>query len=335
MTTRFTVPVAVVLMTLGWVEAGIAAPISELLEHPNGDVARFYQENEATVDALYRTITENAQPEARADAFRMLVADYPQAAEVIAREFVTDSDIAIALGAIGVLEQALVMSDHDMGGHEHADPLITHMMASHEAGRAALRTALTDERPEVRERVAPYLASLSDEPALQAIVEATASGLYSDAEAADIVSLAGMRLQAEYLPSFLMSEDSAAQRTAITYLGFNPEYQSVIRDAYLIDSAAEPATRVVAAEVLSRYDPSYPQYAGLVFNQEGIDPQVYAALVGGYVGALARTNELTPGIAEAISAEVRSFSAGLEVDLPVLRDIELLDERLNSIIEFQ
>ena len=186
----------------------------------------FYQLNADQIAELRASAADTGlSDEARLAAFSQLALEYPIAAEAAARKLVADDATPVALQAVQYLMGKVVMSDHDMShGTEGISPLVRYTMMSHMRSRAALRDAVTDPRSELRDAVAPFLSSLSDMEALEAITKSTE--LYSDADAAALITLSSSEDSLALLEQYISSDDTAAQAASVEYLGAFPQYQS-------------------------------------------------------------------------------------------------------------
>jgi hypothetical protein len=304
--------------------------IAAIYSHPNIELAQFYKSNAEEIEELVAQADSVNDTKARLAAFQALGFKYPLVAEVIARQYVEDSDEKIALVAIEMLRASLVMSDHT---HIHGDalsPAVQFVADMHAASTIALRTALDDERKVVRDAAASFLASLSDRPALDLIAAATERGLYTDLEAANLFTLARGPIGQQYVQLYLGSGDDQAQQTAIAYLGFFPEYQEQIRTTYFANRDASVETRAAAAETLSKYDPRFPEYALVVTNEEGVDPLIFSTSLEGYVDVLTKQRRLDAQSAEILKDEVVRFliDGGPSMNGEVTVQLEELQQRL-------
>ena len=307
---------------------------SEIESHPDDAVRAYYQENQSEIDNLLAELAPNAVASGRRDAFAKLALDYPAAAEIAARSLVTDSEDALALDAIALLKGALVMSDHHApASAAELPPRIAHMMKRHAASLDALRAALIDERPTLREAAASFLAGLSDAESLEMIADGAEEGLYSDLEAANLYTLASGDVGLKYLEAYLDKGDVEAQQTAIGYLGAVPAYQDQIRTSYFLNPEASSETRAQAAKTLSAYDASFPEYALIVAGDENVDASVFEATISGYVNTQTSKNRLDPYSARIVSDQVNRYLTGKSLPEETLKQIESLGKRIDAIAE--
>ncbi|MEM7432645.1 MAG: hypothetical protein AAF351_12020 [Pseudomonadota bacterium] len=282
---------------------------AEILSHPDPNVVQFYSDNLSRIEELRETIAlDDEDVERRIDALVTLEVEYPLAAEITARSYVSDENERLALEAIQVLQGNLIMSDHhmphDMSG---ASPRLRYMFEKHDASKAALRNAVADERDTVRVESASFLASLSDEQSLQIISEGAASGLYSEVEAANLYTLASDGVGEKYLQGFVGNGELEAQQTAVAYLGSNPDYQSTIRDAYFLNADAPTVLRVEAARTLSTYDVGFISYGPEITEQEGVDPALFEATMDSLIQLQKIRPILTPDQSQLLLDKTQSY----------------------------
>ncbi len=305
--------------------------------HPNPSVVSFYQSNTEQITELYAVVTDGSQiQDARLSAFAQLALEYPIAAKVAARELVGDEATAVALQAVQYLMGDVVMSDHDMSnGVEGFSPLVRYTMISHMTSRAALRAAITDERVQLRDTVAPFLASLSDSAALEAIT--TSPELYTDAEAASLVTLSSSEESLALLENYISSDDTSAQATSVEYLAAFPNYQSRIRSEVLLNGEMDDVVRTAAAESLSLYDSDFASYALIVAGEQGVSPELYQRVVSGYVEQVINDGRLGPEAAGNFANQIGNFIDSIEDKSQfenAIGEIEAIEQRLQSISDF-
>jgi uncharacterized protein YdbL (DUF1318 family) len=195
-----------------------------------------------------------------------------------------------------------------MTGLGELSPRMAYMMDRHEAGRAALRKALDDQRRVVREKAAKFLAGLSDEAALQAISQGIETGLYTQTEAVNLYGLARPEIGAVYIEPYLEKGERDAREAAIIYLGANQTYQDRIRTDVFLAPDQPPALRAQAARILSRYDDDFSNYALTVTVDPSLSPEVYAETLNGYLDSLqAQGKTIDWGTARVFTIGVDSF----------------------------
>jgi len=238
-----------------------AATDEVIINYVDPGIRGFYLENADEINSLSSQLFDSNNEPMRLAALEELTSKYPHAAEILARSLVRDGNEDLALYAVRILKAATVMSDHrSMHVGKSELPRVLRMMKRHEESTSALRLAVSDERRRIRNEVASYLASLSDEPTLE-FIAADNTGLYSDVDAANLFTLAGGEVGEKYLERYVGQGDLEAQRTAITYLGAIPAYQQQIRSEYFLNSNAPIEARVDAAHTLSTYDSRFAEYA--------------------------------------------------------------------------
>ena len=304
----------------------------EIASHPDPRIVALYEANEAEVGALRSRVADSADPDDRASAFEEIVLRFPLAAEITARQYVTDESERIALMAIQVLKGATVMSDHMMPFTGQAlSPRVTYMLEKHARSREALRPAVSDSRPRVRREAVGFLASLSDEATLKSIT-ADEANLYSDVESANLYTLADAESGQRYLERFIGYGSIDAQRTAVGYLGAIPSYQDKIRIECFLNPDAPVEVRVEAAHALSVYDSEFPEYALDVTSEAEVDPRLFETTLGGYVNVQANRGRLDPGSATIISNRIDRYIDETEaIPDDVSRNIKALNQRLSAI----
>lgn len=307
----------------------------ELLKHPLPEVAQFYSQNQEKIDSMRAAIKDPASTN-RQKVFLALIDEFPEAAEIAARELVQDSDAQLALSAIGFLKQNLVMTGHgqqlDHSNMQGVPPRLQYLLQKHELSRSALRKAILDSRVEIRNAAVSFLASQSDEETFAGIQTGVSRGLYSDTEAANYFSLGNGSLGQRYLEPYIGKGDAGAQKTAIEYLGFYPKYQDMIKTEYFVNPSAPADLRAEAASTLSKNDPRYPEYA-LVVASPTTDPLVYEASVSGYVNAMSEKGTLDPQSAKILNAKISEFlTAGpAGTSVKTKNDLLNLQERLKAL----
>lgn len=307
-----------------------------IAKHPNADVVAFYTQNWDQIDALRRKIENGNTHEERLESFSNLATAFPLAAEVTARGLVTDNDTDLAIRAIQFLKLSSVMSDHDMStGMENLSPEVAYAMQRHMDSRAALRLGVVDPRSEIRAETAPYLASLSDEPSLQAISDSVGE-VYSDAEAANLFTLASGDIGEEFLNDYIGKGSAAAQQTAVSYLSAIPSYQDQIRSEYFLNPDAPVDARTAAARSLAAYDRSFPEYALAVTGEANENPGFIGAAVQGYIAAQnLRGTPVQPDIARALQSrlsESLSDTDQNQIPLETMQSLEQLQSNLDAIM---
>lgn len=306
----------------------------EIRRHPEPTVVEYYAANEPEMLSLREAIAAPGDQRKRLEAFETLITKFPAGATITARKYVTDPDEQVALLAIELLKGSLVMSDHHTVGAGALLPRQRYMLDVHNASRKSLRSAVTDGRAAVRNAAAGFLASLSDDDALKAIETGNDNGLYSDVEAANLFTLASGDAGLPYLEKYLGKGDENAQLSAIGYLGSFPKYQDQIRIVYFTNADASPVVRTQAAKTLGEFDPSFPQYALVVANEENVDPKLYQVTVTGYVNTQVKEGKLDPGSAKIVSGNLKHFleiprAEALSEDVTV--ELLKLNQRLEAL----
>ena len=315
---------------------GTAAATDEaLFEHPDPGIHEFYLKNADEIEALRSRILDPSNGKTRLSTLEQLILKFPYAAEIVARALVQDSTEGVALYAVQLLKGATVMSDHQRIHVGKSDlPRVLHMLEQHNKSTSALRLALTDERPRIRSEVASYLASLSDEPALD-VIASDKAGLYSDVEAANIFTLASGEIAKKYLERYIGQGDLEAQRTAITYLGAIPAYQQQIRSKYFLNSDAPTEARVDAARTLSIFDSQFAEYAAPVMaNPLVVDPKLYIATLNGYIDVRAQKGDFDPQSAKLMFDVVEELQSSERFSSDsITRSLSTLSQRLEATAE--
>jgi len=260
-----------------------AAP-AELANITDPKLAQYYRSNSDTIDRLGARATNSAAPlNERLSALQQLQREFRYAAVPTAAKLIRDPLEPMALAAVSILADAVVMSDHPHATHAKGGKSLVELQ--HNLARDALQEALADTRRPVREIAAKTLASISDEDALAKINDGAARGLYSDVEAVNYLGLSNPDTSAKYIQPYL-DASPLAQAAAVTYLGANPTFQATIRQRYLENVAAPEVAKIAAAKTLSRFDTAFVAYAPNLINAKSLPPEAYKELVNGY---LART----------------------------------------------
>ena len=281
-------------------------------DHPNPSIVAFYQSNSDQIEELLASVNDSGQgDEVRLTAFTQLALEYPIIATMAARELVSDDATPVARLATQYLMSEVVMSDHDMSqGTEGMSPLVRYTMMSHMKSQAALRGAVTDPRAELRDLAAPFLSSLSDMEAIEVIAGETE--LYSEAEAAALITLSSSKESLSFLEKYISSNDTAAQKTSVEYLAAFPEYQGRIRSNVFLDSNADDTVRLAAAKSLSLYDDKFTSYALIVVGEKNISPELYRSTVSGYVERSMMTGFWGPLAADNFATQIGDYIGSIE-----------------------
>jgi hypothetical protein len=265
---------------------GLAGPpVAQALEpelvSPLNPRARFYQENAARIDALRAAVVNPSTPAAdRFSGLQQLQLQYRYAAVPTAAALISDPQLEIAELAAKILANALVMSDHPQTGHTDAVSL---GMQQHGPAREALRKAVVDPRPSVRDIAASLLTSISDKQTLELIDRGVQQGLYSPVQAVNYHGLANSDISAEHIAPYLTGPNVNAQVAAVSYLGANPQYQPMIKERFLDAATAPDAARTAAASTLSRYDQRFSAYAETTLQNRSLPPAAFEVIAKNYV----------------------------------------------------
>ena len=271
--------------------------------------------------------------EARLSAFAQLVLEYPIAATVAARELVSDDSTPVALQAVRYLMNELVMSDHDLSrGTEGFSSLGRYIIMSHKDSRTALLDIITDPRPELRDVVAPFFASLSDLQALEAIIGSPE--FYSDVEAALLITLSSSKDSLALLEQYLSSDDPAAQVVSVEYLATIPQFQDRISSEVFLNRDAYNTVRLAAAESLGLYDNKFTNYALIVAGEQGVSPDLYRSAVSNYVEQAIRDGLLGPNAAGNFANQIGTYIGSIDDPSAyddTIAEIRLIKQRLKAI----
>ncbi len=304
----------------------------EILAHPDPSVVDFYRNNLQPINELRSTIEASSSEAERVSALVALEKDFPLASEITARQYVSDRSDVVALESIQILKGNLVMSDHRIPHDSaRASPRLQYMHKKHVASKRALRRALTDERTPLRIDAAGFLASLSDEASLEEISKGVESGLYSQVEAANLYTLSSGQSGEKHLQAYVGTGNLDAQRTAIAYLGSNPEYQPRIREAYFLNGAADTQLRVQAAKTLSTYDTEFIDYGQTITEQRNVDPALFEATVDGLIKLQNNRQGVDPNEARLLLERTRAYTTTRELSDDDRLRLDTLEQRLESI----
>ena len=315
--------------------ASFAQSVEEVItEHPSKEIVAFYASNLDEVEQLYGIVLESQDGKARLEALSELAVRFPLVAEVASRNIVASEDTQLSMLGIDILQNATVMSDHDHSADPEAfSPIVRYTMNAHMLSRDALREVILDDRKELRDAVAPFLASLSDQQALELISSEDNAALYPEAEVARLLTLSGSEHAVSLLQNYISSDDTEAQAASVEYLAAFPEFQPRIRSEVFLDVSKDPSVRSVAAESLSLYDSTFPTYALIVAGEEGVPPNLYSSVIGGYVEATIGLGQLGPDAAGSVALQANNYLESVgEIDgfQPELKSIEAIIERLDS-----
>jgi hypothetical protein len=266
------------------------------------ELKQLYAENSSFISDQIKIAEDVGQPAAkRIDAFELLRSRFPRAALDPAVKLASDPNADVAVEGVAYLSSVVVMMNHgpsldSHGDHGSNDPIMRAVNA--------LRTAVSDDRREVREVAAASLASLNDEPAIKTVKQSVDQGRMQDTEALRYMTLSKQSVAAPYVADFLGSGSTAAQSEAISYLGTSPEYRVMIRDSYLKNQSAPVELRTAAASVLAKTDPEIGTYApGLV-----ADPSLPTAVFNGLISNI--DTKQSPSVIERVFKEAAESQAG-------------------------
>lgn len=323
------------LIVVVWVHPVLALD-EEILSDPNADLVSFYLNNNDEIERIRATIKEGNPAKNQVESFSMLSFRFPFAAQITARGLVSNQNTDLALMAIHILKLNRVMSEDKIsGGIEQPSPRVSRDMKQYIASRNALRDGVLDSRPEIRAETGKYLASLSDEVALDAIAYATGE-LYSDLDAVNIFTLASGDVGASYVSKYLGTGSSAAQMIAIGYLGTIPSYHEEIRSTYFLNLDALGELRVSSAQVLSIYDRNFTEYALAAIAGEAVNPIVVVATIQGYITATNSQGTLIqPDLARTLLSKLLTNVAMIDpaqLKGVLYNKLDMLQKQLNSII---
>jgi hypothetical protein len=258
----------------------VAVGVEPELLSPANPRAAFYRENAAKIDALRAVaIDASALAADRLAKLEQLQLQYRYAAVPTAALLVSDPQLEIAELAAKILTRAVVMSDHPHPDHTDSVSLA---MQQHGPAREALRKAVLDPRPSVRDIAVSSLASLSDKQTLELIDRGVQQNLYSPVQAVNYHGLANPDIAAEHIVAYLSGPNVGAQAAAVSYLGANPQYQPLIKQRFLDSDTAQDVVRVAAANTLGRFDPQFPNYAETTLQDKSLSPAAFETVAKNY-----------------------------------------------------
>ena len=267
--------------------------------------AAFYEANKEHIKNLGDQARSGTTTE-RLNALDALANAYPDAALSLATTLVKTEDEAVAQAAARLLAESIVMTDHSMQGGAMM-PGMQNIMQRAEAVRKVLREVILDARHAVRDVAAASLASMSDKAALDKIDEGVKANIYSIVEAINYYGLARQNIGASYIAPYIDSENQSDGIAAISYLASNPQYQGIIADKVLLNKDANEKTRLKAADVLSRYDKNFTSYALVTTANPAENPELYGAIIKGYLDNATRNKSLTKERGEALNEALGSY----------------------------
>ena len=314
---------------LGSVTAVGGQAIQEpFLPPPGTEAAQFYQENAGIIRELLQQVS-SGPTNSRLQALDALAIAYPDAALSVSTTLINDEDKEVAREAARLLADSIVMEGHPTAQDPAMPPGGNLAMRRSETVKAALRTALKDPDDELRRIAAGVLSSLGDTAALDIIRENAQEGRVSEVEAINYFGLARPEIGAPYIAPYLAEPSIDAQRAAVSYLGALPDYQDEIRTNILLNSAAGEASRVTAAEVLSKYDQRFSDYALAVAANPELPPSVYTTIVGAYAREAFEDRTLTREQIQALSAAVQAYTS--RVGAEARPQLERLDAQIEAL----
>lgn len=297
------------ILVVGMSRIAIAQELEDdLTNHPDPAWAEYYRQHATDIESLRRQIIQGETAQ-RLNALEQLARLYPDAVLSTSIELLDDRSLEIAQKAAELLASSIVMSDHQTAHQEHAklNSYQKYTIEQHTTARVALLKVLEDPRAELREVAAKILASLSDEEALSKINAGIQTGLYSETEAVNYFGLARPDVGNQYLEPYLVGGSNEARAGAALYLGGNPQYQAQIRDSILFDPSLDASIRSAAAEILSRYDPNYQNYALILTLDPSIPPPLYTTVVESYVDSLQADNSLNSANARVLRTAIENY----------------------------
>lgn len=232
-----------------------------------------------------------------------------------------DASEPVALAAVKLLSDAIVMSDHGPVDPSRLTEQQRQLLERHRRYTEALYPVLTDARPALRKEAARILASLGQTRALDIINDGVSRGLYADWEAANYFGLAGVDKGGGYLERYLDGRSARATVAAVEYLGRSPRYQNAVQSRVLRDRTKGIEPRVTAARVLGEHDKTFTSYAPDLLASTELPGEVYAEVASKLIE---RNPRLAPGQIDAISRTLQDYQRGSRPP-----DLRRLQEFLN------
>lgn len=322
-----------------------AGPVSAqptLIANPDVRLQSYYRENAAEIKRL-QDIVENASAaeDQRKKALGELAFKFEDASLPLAAKLVSDPATGLASDAVNLLSNSIVMANHgDHTGNHPPDttlsPWSNYVTAQHEIARDALRKALTDPRPDIRAISLRGLLSLSDEVALKSVQERAKKGELTDAEAVRLCAQAVSNPGRACVFGYLTDGSSDAKVAAVDVLGSIPSYRPLVRNKIFFNTNADPKTRSAAAEVLSRYDPSFMNYALTVTADPKTPPEVYTSALAGFARSASSQGKLDSVQRDAIGNAVTNYKVLLQAEpLKNAEYLKSLDATVKAVGQMQ
>lgn len=248
---------------------------------PNMELQTYYQSNKTQLEELASVAIDGSKPDVeRTKALQDLWDTFPDAAEDVARSLFNDPSEKSAALSVEILSAATVMMDHRMSDSHSLSPLASYKMRRFEASRDCLRDALADKREGVRHPAAVVLASQSDKPALQKILELSGdSGVYKTSDAVRIVALAKSEFSGQLLAPYLDSQDVTAKTIAASCLASNLTYRAIVEAKILFNAESPLDSRLAVAEQLAGDE----RVANTLLRDPLTPPKLYMIAMSVYV----------------------------------------------------
>jgi hypothetical protein len=317
---QFHVHLAALAVAGSLLAAGPALAQSAPIANPDVRLQSYYRENAAEITRL-QGIVENAtaDEDQRKKALGELAFKFEDAALPLAAKLVNDPAPGLASDAVNLLSNSVVMANHDDHAGNHPpdttlSPWSKYVAAQHELARDALRNGLADPRPDIRATSLRALLTLSDEVALKSVQESARKGELTDAEAVRLCAQAVSNPGRSCVFGYLSEGSPDAKVAAIDVLGSIPTYRPLVRNKIFFNTNADPKTRSAAADVLSRYDPSFMNYALTVTADPKTPPEVYTSALEGFARSASSQGKLDSVQRNAIDTAVTNYKVLLLAD---------------------
>lgn len=261
--------------------------------NPDPRLEAYYRDNAGEIDRLRASVTDEKLPvEQRRKALADLAFKYEDAALTLAAKLVNDPATDLARDAVALLSNSVVMADHGdksaathSGDHKNeptASAWSRYIAAQHNLAREALRSAIKDSRSDIRAVGLQGLLPLSDETALKFVQERAEKGDFTDAQAVRLCAQALSNAGRSCVLGYLDKGSVEAKTAAVDVLGSIPTYRPMVRDKIFFSTTADPKVRAAAAEALSRYDPSFLNYALSIAIDPKTPREVFKSAVEGF-----------------------------------------------------
>ncbi|MBB5663868.1 hypothetical protein GGE68_002058 [Rhizobium leguminosarum] len=267
-------------------------------QNPDKRLDVYLQENLKEVQRLQAiALNFDAMGPDRISALNDLAFISEEAGVKLAADLADDKSQEVALAAIELLANSLVMAGHatvQPSDHtsDHGNPWSQYVRGQHQLAIDALRAAIDDPREAIKNAARLTLVRGSDDKAIASVQQDAKVGKLGQEAAVQICAQAISTLGRACLVDFLNEGSIEGKIAATKILGATETDQPVVRDKIFLNSNADERLRSAAAETLARYDKSFPTYGLIVTLDPTTPPDLFAASLRAYATRAAEDGTL-------------------------------------------